>query len=544
MWFLFRRSAQPAQSARRSPPSYRPCLEVLEDRLCPSGGVLDPTFGGGTGQVSFPWATSNIATSVAIQPKDGKIVSVGDVTARGSDTNEISIIRMNSDGSLDKTFNSTGIVDLKIGVYADAGSVAIQPDGKILVGGTAYSTNKAYQGFDSEIAIARYNANGTLDTTFANKGIFTWNRLPSQDSASSLTVLPDNSIVAIAATNSINSGGAIFKLSANGSPVNSFGNNGVATFQPIQGTQLTDMTVAPNGDLILSGYTYYNRVGLLFAVNPSTGTLDPSFNNGQGWLEDVNPVGTFEFDTVAVQGNNIVVGGSSYITGQGGYGMLARFSLNTGTLDPSFNNTGYFVMSTTGGNFNNVAFEPDGSLIAEGPVENGYLTVAHFTANGQLDTTFGGAGTGFAVITGAEGFGLAIDASGRIVVSGHDGPNVTGQRMAFFARLTPPEAMIGSFTASPNPVSSGTTTTLTASNFANSSTITQVAIYLDSNNDGTLEPGTDTLLGYATQTSPGVWTLTNSSAFGLTAGTYTLFAQAEDSDGVFGDPDALTLTVT
>jgi hypothetical protein len=53
----------------------------------------------------------------------------------------------------------------------------------------------------------------------------------------------------------------------------------------------------------------------------------------------------------------------------------------------------------------------------------------------------------------------------------------------------------------------------------------------------------DTLLGYATQTSPDVGTLTNSSAFGLTAGTYTLFVQAEDNYGVLGDPDALTLTV-
>jgi hypothetical protein len=105
---------------------------------------------------------------------------------------------------------------------------------------------------------------------------------------------------------------------------------------------------------------------------------------------------------------------------------------------------------------------------------------------------------------------------------------------------------VGAFTANPNPASAGSSVTLSVSNISDGNpnvTITQVAIYLDSNNDGTLEPGTDTLLGDATQTSPGVWTLTNSSAFGLTAGTYKLFAQAEDSDGVFGDPIALTLTV-
>jgi len=69
-----------------------------------------------------------------------------------------------------------------------------------------------------------------------------------------------------------------------------------------------------------------------------------------------------------------------------------------------------------------------------------------------------------------------------------------------------------------------------------------VAFYLDSNSDGILEPATDTLLGYATQTSPGVW----SCAFPVTqaSGSYTLFAQAADSYGAFGDPAALSLTVT
>ena len=58
-----------------------------------------------------------------------------------------------------------------------------------------------------------------------------------------------------------------------------------------------------------------------------------------------------------------------------------------------------------------------------------------------------------------------------------------------------------------------------------------------------LESGTDSFLGYGVQTSPGVWTLTFSTA-GLTGGTYTLFAQAEDSYDVFGDPLALTETVS
>jgi hypothetical protein len=73
-----------------------------------------------------------------------------------------------------------------------------------------------------------------------------------------------------------------------------------------------------------------------------------------------------------------------------------------------------------------------------------------------------------------------------------------------------------------------------------------VAFYLDSNNDGTLETSgshADTLLGYGTLSSPGVWTFTWSTS-GLTAGTYKLFAQAKDNYGVYGDPASLTVTLT
>jgi hypothetical protein len=67
-----------------------------------------------------------------------------------------------------------------------------------------------------------------------------------------------------------------------------------------------------------------------------------------------------------------------------------------------------------------------------------------------------------------------------------------------------------------------------------------VAFYVDSNGDGVLDAG-DTLLGYGTQTSPGVWTY--SFTVSLASGSYTPFAQAQDNCGAFGDPFALTLHV-
>lgn len=103
--------------------------------------------------------------------------------------------------------------------------------------------------------------------------------------------------------------------------------------------------------------------------------------------------------------------------------------------------------------------------------------------------------------------------------------------------------VIGSLTASPNPVAPGGSETLTASNVSDSnpgSSVTQMAFYLDSNNDGTLEPGTDQLLGDATQTSPGVWVGIANAPSDTPIGTYTLFAQAEDSTGALSTPAKVT----
>jgi hypothetical protein len=106
------------------------------------------------------------------------------------------------------------------------------------------------------------------------------------------------------------------------------------------------------------------------------------------------------------------------------------------------------------------------------------------------------------------------------------------------ARFLPSEPAIGSFTASASTVASGGSVTLTSSNItvANpNSTITLVTFYyFDSS-------GNKVTLGTGTQTSPGVWTL--NLTVSLAPGSYTIYAQAEDSYDVFGDPFALPLTV-
>jgi hypothetical protein len=182
-----------------------------------------------------------------------------------------------------------------------------------------------------------------------------------------------------------------------------------------------------------------------------------------------------------------------------------------------------------------VAIAADGKVVVyshSGPL-------VWYNVNGSPDTTFGTGG----IITppyhtagSPLGYPLALQSNGDIVVVGEVG---SGYNEKFaVARYLPSEPTIGSFTASPNPVTVGSSVTLTASSITDgnpNSTVTQVTFYyFDSS-------GTKQVLGYGTQTSPGVWTLTYT--VNLASGTYTIYAQAEDSYGVFGDPLALTLTV-
>src|SRR5207248_10643108 len=121
-------------------------------------GTLDPSFGTG-GKViqnDIPFE------AVAVQT-DGKVVAVG------SRSNDFVVARYNTDGSLDTTFGTGGIktIDFALGNGDDdfASDVAVQADGKIVVVGTA---STAANGDD--FAIARLNADGSLDTSFGTGG--------------------------------------------------------------------------------------------------------------------------------------------------------------------------------------------------------------------------------------------------------------------------------------------------------------------------------------------------------------------------------------
>jgi uncharacterized delta-60 repeat protein len=574
------RSAFAPRHTTRRKATCRLALEPLEDRITPStGGLLDPTFGSG-GIVTSSFSTGmNIAYDVLVQP-DGKVVA-GGWANMGRTLQDFLVVRYNANGTLDTSFGSGGraTTDFGQGNTDEAYAIALQPgtNGKIVAGGFTDITSKTHgiTSTSSHFALARYNPNGSLDTSFGSNGtVITDKGAAVYDSAYGMAVQPDGRIILAGLDQTSGSKQlALFRYTANGALDPTFGSGGkLFTGIAIGGIGSNGHPLAvslqSDGRIVVAGTTPTSD--FLLARFNANGTTDTSFGGGTGKVTTDFGGRVDGASGLAIQTDGrIVVAGASWVPGSGNESVaLARYNPD-GSLDASFGTGGTVIApfpqpsdqnEQNVGEAIGVAVQTDGRIVVggrestetlDGTVLSGTARAIaeRFNSDGTVDTGYGPSGTGITEVPlGDVGMvrAVAIQPDGKAVFAGQAQFGTgTGTDVALF-RLLASAPQIGSFTANPNPVTAGSSVTLTASNISDGNpgaTVTQVAIYLDSNNDGTLEPGTDTLLGYATQTSPGVWTLTSTSAFGLTAGTYKLFAQAEDSDGVFGDPDAFTLSV-
>jgi uncharacterized delta-60 repeat protein len=183
-------------------------------------GSLDTSF---DSRYTLPMGSYDFAQSVAIQ-HDGKIVCVGNTG--GPNSSDFLVMRYNTTGSLDTSFSGTGRVTTPISgnSYDFAASVAIQVDGKIVSAGGA-------RGTDYDFAVVRYNTDGTLDTSFNGTGKVVTSVGSFGDRASGVAIQTDGSIIAVGrSSNGTNHDFAIVRYFANGAPDTTFGGgNGKAT---------------------------------------------------------------------------------------------------------------------------------------------------------------------------------------------------------------------------------------------------------------------------------------------------------------------------
>ncbi len=416
---------------------------------CAADGDLDPRFGV-SGKVTTDFATSfDNGSAVAIQ-SDGKLVVVG-ANFDGIGGADFAVARYNVDGSLDASFGTGGKVLTDFGrSYDQATAVAIQLDGKIVVVGRTQTG-----GSNDDFALVRYNADGSLDATFGVGGkVHTDLGATFFERANAVVIQIDGKIIAAGETNSAGrmvdtTDFALVRYNADGSIDTTFGGGGNA---PATGIVITDfgdtndqvfaLALQADGKIVAVGSTAPVVSGagtgtdFALARYNKDGSVDSSFGTTANGLVTTDLSGAGGSDiahAIAIQNDGKIIAAGESLNNASGTGTdfaLVRYTID-GTLDATFGSGGAVLTNFSGSSTDQafgVGLQTDGKIVASGFVfipnveGNGDFGVARYNTDGSLDPSFGASATGLVTtdfsVTFDSAMGMAIQADGNIVVVG------------------------------------------------------------------------------------------------------------------------------
>ena len=368
---------QTKSNGRRAARSLRACLtlETLEQRTLLTAGTLDTSFGIGGMSITPQIGEAFDGTLQA----DGKIVAVGGLNG------DFVVARFNSNGGFDTTFGNGGVVTTDLGSTQDqAEGVAVQADGKIVVAGF---TESASNGLD--FAIVRYNTNGSLDTTFGTGGIVTTDFDHLDDQAADVAVQSNGQIVVLGtvtvAANTTEFG--VARYNTNGSLDTTFGTGGLVTTNVGAFATAERMVIKTDGKIVSVGGSGFELV----RYNPN-GALDTSF--GTGGIVSVLGASIAE-DVVLRSNGDLVVGGTLTNGTSNTDFQAAQFLPNgsldpnwgsSGIVTTPFNGADATAFA--------LALQNDGSVILAGSISNDNTladtwALVRYTNTGAVDFSFG-----------------------------------------------------------------------------------------------------------------------------------------------------------
>lgn len=404
--------------------------------------LLDPSFGdaGGYTVLNITSGTSEDEPFELVRQPDGKFVAVGKSYHPGT-SYDFTVMRWNADGTIDASFGNGGYATVDFfGGVDEALTVALQPDGKILVAGTVYNAMNS----SSDMGLARFNSNGSLDTTFATygaAGIASVDFTGGSDQALGMALLPDGKIV-LAGYATIYGRPFDFGLvryNADGNLDTTFGLFGRVATDIGGGKDIgTRVRLQPDGKLVVGGMSYNVAAGnfdYAVARYHANGQIDTSFSPaGKAGVETVDFSGMDDigFALALRWDGKIIMGGLSRSPATDFDIGIAQFNAN-GTLDTGFATYGKPGVVTTdfSGLYDQtlyLAIQPDGKILAAGhtvsPTTGFDFALARYLPNGEIDTTFGSAGKVSTDLWGGpDGLhGVVLLPEGKAVVVG-DGEN-------------------------------------------------------------------------------------------------------------------------
>ncbi len=357
-------------------------------------GSLDQSFGDGGRVVTDFLEGEDTARSVVIQA-DGKIAVAGTAKRLIGARPNFALARYDTNGAPDTSFSDDGKTLIEFGT-SEGFALAVQPDGKLLVAGYEFSfiTRTQYN-----FAVARTNSDGTLDTTFDGDGKVSTDFLTRNDIAYDIALQPDGKII-VAGTKDIAEGAtqdfAVARYNANGSLDTSFGNGGKVTtdfFSNLDDAKA--VAVQTDGKIVVGGSAVTaTNTSFALARYQSNGALDTTFDGDGKVVTDFGGFSNAISDIVIQSSGKIIAVGSAINKSEGGF-ALARYS-SDGSLDTTFDIDGKkitgFENSLGGSSANAAALETDGRLIVAGTISPTDSAVARYLL-GTAIADFDGDGT-------------------------------------------------------------------------------------------------------------------------------------------------------
>jgi len=409
--------------------------DILVTCVTPAGDDgLDPAFGtGGLVEVDItPYSDDRFATELALQG-DGKILAVGTNT----------LVRYNADGTLDTGFGTGGEVRVAFGSGDERlHAVAVQPDGRIVVAGTAVDAVNLPA--NDDFALARLEADGTPDTGFGNGGVAITDFNGRLDLGYDILIQPDGAIVVAGAADAVDQFGAaepdfaLARYTSAGDPDPTFGASGDGKATVDIGGRLNGGYAAAlqsDGKIVIVGAVAASRgsdpdLGMVrFDHN---GVLDPTFGTGGIVWAETPAEAEWALDVAVDANDRILVSGSRVSSGDAD-AFVARYDAGGGP-DAGFGNGGVVVDTRLWG-ANGIALDDGGRIVIVGATPSDFGLV-RLGAGGAPDSGFGDDGLVAIDFFGDfdEASDVVIQPDGGILVGGKID---NGSRVVGLARVLP-----------------------------------------------------------------------------------------------------------
>jgi uncharacterized delta-60 repeat protein len=343
---------------------------------CLPNGSMDESFGV-NGIVDNTFGIGESAGAIAIQP-DGKILMSGWYAPSSYIT-----VRYNTDGTIDESFGNDGTVFTNFGVFVIPSSIVVQPNNKIVVGGSTSGPAK--------FLLVRYMPDGSLDNSFGNGGKTVTDFGPGDDVINDIALQADGKIVVTGVTNYSNLDNmALARYQSNGILDSSFNGNGKVTCK-FEGfySQAYSALIQANGEIVISGYIFEAQYGdFAMARYLSNGSADSSFGTNSQVVTDMGLI-DLSYASALQNDGKIILAGSSLIinsdTPQNNF-ALARYN-NESKKQIIVQKIKHYIQTHNDAQattLNNVSIYPNPAqniLHVEGLSSNAKLTVVDFAGN-------------------------------------------------------------------------------------------------------------------------------------------------------------------